>query len=588
MADFIQSGGANGGTYARYYTGKLSVWENSYDVVSNTSNVGYRLQLLSGSSGQFSGLNASYSININGQQVKTGNSQYSLGHNGTITFAEGTMTISHNDDGTKTIVCRAVIDFQNHTYSPGDFTPSGNLVLTTIPRTSSINSFYGNNIEEYFSVNYTAYYSGFTNKLRISIPNVKELEKFNYSSGQTFKLSADTISYLYNYMKNSKTVKIGAVIETWNGNAKIGESVELINTCSITDCEPTLESASYLDSNTETTKITSNNQQIIRNHSTLVINLTNLKSFKGATLNKCIATINGISKSFSNITGTSLDSVSLNFGTLNISNNAVLTITLTDSRGYSIEKELNITMINYIDLSINATIKRTQPTTGEVDIIFSGNYYNGKFGNIDNSLTLNWYYREKGDSTWILGGTLDKTISNNTYSNGTSVISLGKIFDYQKSYEFYLKATDKLMTLQPTFSVTQGIPIFNWGKDFVNINGSLQISKTDILRIINGVTLYENETGTSDTIELSDSITNFRKIEIYINRGNIYMFKGDNGGKTIVSCQGTGDAGNLRQFFCNITFNEKTITFGKQYFRDSDGYGQEYTGIKITKVVGYK
>lgn len=103
-----------------------------------------------------------------------------------------------------------------------------------------------------------------------------------------------------------------------------------------------------------------------------------------------------------------------------------------------------------------------------------------------------------------------------------------------------------------------------------------------------GVVLYDNEVGISNTIELSDSINNFKKIEIYITRGDICTFKGDNGEKTIVSCQVTGDAGNLRQFFCNITFNEKIITFGKQYFRDSDGYGQEYTGIKITKVIGYK
>ena len=165
------------------------------------------MQLLSGSSGQFSGLNASYSITINGQQVQSGSGRYSLGHNGTITFVEGSMTIGHNDDGTKSVGCSAVIDFQSHTYSPGDFTPNGNLALSTIPRSSTINSFYGNDIEEYFSVNYTAHYGGFTNKLRISIPNVIALETFNYSSGQTFKLSDDTISYLYNYMKKIKTVK---------------------------------------------------------------------------------------------------------------------------------------------------------------------------------------------------------------------------------------------------------------------------------------------------------------------------------------------------------------------------------------------
>ena len=135
MADYTQSGGKNGGTYAKYYTGKLSVWENSYDVASNSSNVGYRLQLLSGSSGQFSGLNANYSVTIDGVCRKSGSGSYSLGHNGTITLCEGNFTVWHNEDGKKNISCSAVIDFQSHSYSPGDFYPSGSLGLTSIPRT---------------------------------------------------------------------------------------------------------------------------------------------------------------------------------------------------------------------------------------------------------------------------------------------------------------------------------------------------------------------------------------------------------------------------------------------------------------------
>lgn len=407
-----------------------------------------------------------------------------MGHNGTITFVEGTMTIGHNDDGTKSIGCSAIIDFQSHSASPGDFYPSGTFTLSTIPRSSTINSFYGNDIEEYFSVNYTAHYGGFTNKLRISIPNVKELEKFNYSSGQTFKLSSDTIKYLYDYMKNSKTVKIGAVIETWNGGTKIGESVELINNCSITNCEPSIENVSYLDSNKETVKITGNNQQIIRNHSTIEINLVNLKSFKGAILNKCTATINGITKSFSNIAGILIDNISLDFGTINVAKNTKMSVTLTDSREYSVTKELNINVINYIDLSINAIIKRTQPTTGEVEVEYSGNYFNGSLGNIKNTLSLNWYYREKGASTWTKGGILAPTIKANTYSNGTTKISLGKIFDYQKAYEFYLEISDKLMILKPIYNVTQGIPAFNWGKDFFNVFGTLKINEINILELI--------------------------------------------------------------------------------------------------------
>ena len=139
MADFIQTGGSNGGSYARHFSGILSVWENSYDISSNTSNVGYRLQLKSGSSGRFSDLTASFSVTINGSVVNSGNGRYtSQSYNTAQTICEGTTIIVHNDDGSKTIPCSAVLDFQTHTYSPGDFTPSGDFTLTTIPRASSV------------------------------------------------------------------------------------------------------------------------------------------------------------------------------------------------------------------------------------------------------------------------------------------------------------------------------------------------------------------------------------------------------------------------------------------------------------------
>jgi len=138
MADFTKNGGSNGGSYASYYTGKLSVWENSYDIASNSSNVGYRLQLISGNSGRFGDLKASYSVTIDGVCRNSGSGSYSLGHNGTITLCEGNFTVWHNDDGKKSVWCSAVIDFQSHSASPGDFYPSGNLGLTTIPRYTTV------------------------------------------------------------------------------------------------------------------------------------------------------------------------------------------------------------------------------------------------------------------------------------------------------------------------------------------------------------------------------------------------------------------------------------------------------------------
>ena len=393
--------------------------------------------------------------------------------------------MTHNNDGSKSIgFSFSVTDNSGQSYTCGNASASGSMALSTIARKSTINSVFGENIEDYFSVTYTSYYSKFTNKLRISIPNVIALETFNYSSGTTFKLSDTTISYLYNYMKRSKTVTLGFVIETWNGNTKIGDSVELNKTCTITNCEPQIESCSYLDTNAETVAVTENNQTIVRHLSTLKINLTNLTSYKGAELSSCVVTINNISKSFSDISGTEIESVSLDFGTLDVSEDTTATIILTDTRGYTATVELQITIIDYTILSISATVKRTQPTTGEVDVEFSGNYYNGNIGNTQNTLSIKWYYREKYEEEWTEGGTLEPVIDNNTYNNGNSAISLGNIFDYQKTYEFYLDVKDKLITLQPKFTVTQGIPIFNWGKDFFNVNEDIRYKNQSLLELI--------------------------------------------------------------------------------------------------------
>ena len=155
MAAFIQDGGTNGGTYAKNFSAFLTVWENSYDIASNTSNVGYRLQLKSGSQGRFSDLTATYSVTLNGTVVNSGSGRYSSQSYDTYqTICEGTTTITHNNDGSKTISCSCILDFQTHTYSPGDFTPSGTLILTTIPRYTKVtNSLRSNGINS-ISINW--------------------------------------------------------------------------------------------------------------------------------------------------------------------------------------------------------------------------------------------------------------------------------------------------------------------------------------------------------------------------------------------------------------------------------------------------
>ena len=103
------------------------------------------------------------------------------------------------------------------------------------PKTKSpavINSFTGNRLTGEFTATYTGDQS-YTYKLRISIPNVVELQRYdNYISGTPVRLSYDAVQLAKQY-NSGKTVRIGGVIETWDGETKIGDSAEPTNTCSM-------------------------------------------------------------------------------------------------------------------------------------------------------------------------------------------------------------------------------------------------------------------------------------------------------------------------------------------------------------------
>ena len=149
-------------------------------------------------------------------------------------------------------------------------------------------------------------------------------------------------------------------------------------------------------------------------------------------------------------------------------------VVVTDSRGYtntSYSASASGGIVSYVPLTINANFYRPQPTTGEVSLTYSGNYFNGSFGSVSNTLSISWKYRTKGASSWTNGGTITPTLSGNTITSKT--ISLGTSFDYQTAYEFQILASDKLTTLTQTYQVSMGMPVFHWGKDYMSINQKL-------------------------------------------------------------------------------------------------------------------
>lgn len=223
-----------GGTQYRNYSLKLDVWEESYNTASNTSLVKYALYIVN--NGTRFNANFHYSVTINGTQLAnyTGNvNTTDVGFYDAHWLNSGSITVTHDSNGAKTISCSAECS-GGGSYGPGNGSCSGSLALTTIPRAATIGSFSGTDIDNDFSVGYTKYVGSWTYYLRISIQNGSQIDRFIYNtSGTVFRLSDAAKDVIYNAVGNNDTVNISAVIETWNGGTKIGESSAKTNTCSI-------------------------------------------------------------------------------------------------------------------------------------------------------------------------------------------------------------------------------------------------------------------------------------------------------------------------------------------------------------------
>jgi hypothetical protein len=221
-------------TQYRGYTLQLFVTETSTSTANNNSVVAWDLYIINGSY-RFNA-NFNYSVTIDGStianysgNVNTTDVDYHEAHY----LAGGSYTVPHNADGGKTIYCSASCSGGGPN-GPGNGNCGGYLTLTTIPRAATITSFVCSNIEESLSVGYNKYVNNWNYYLRLSLSNNTQIDRFLYNtSGASFKLSESAKNIIYNAAGSNDNVTIKAIIESWNGSTKIGESSAISNTLSI-------------------------------------------------------------------------------------------------------------------------------------------------------------------------------------------------------------------------------------------------------------------------------------------------------------------------------------------------------------------
>ena len=418
--------------------------EGNVNVQANTSSLTINISFSSPSSSTwFNG--KTLSCTCDGQTQST---LVSLSRGGSVNASFTFYNIPHDVDGGRVIGWSW--SCATGTSALGTVSDSGTLRLVTIPRYAITNSVSGSDIEGNFSVNYTSYTNIFTYKLRISIPSVKQLEKFNYSNNSTFKLSNDTINYLQTYMKNSNNVNLGFAVETWSGSTLLSSGNEKIITCKITNANPIFSDFVFEDINPTTLALTGNNSINIKGYSNTQVTISpenKATAQKGATMSKY---------RFINDT----QSVEIPYNDTQSVSGVIIKTTTGTFVVYAIDSRNNATSvtklasndISYEPIIINLTssVERDKSGVGtNCTLKYSGSFWNKSFGQVTNSIKSAVYkFKKTEESEWKIGTTdITPTINEDgTFSFEGSIKSNNDDYswDIQSSYNVVINLTDEL------------------------------------------------------------------------------------------------------------------------------------------------
>lgn len=408
---------SSNGYEGRYITFSWNL--TSQSIKANTSTISWRLE--GDGTGEVSRYKAgNFKVTIDGVTVySTSQDDRIWLYDGTL-VASGNYTFNHNSQGQKSF--SVSIQAGIYTYAV-NCTGSGSFTLPTISRISNITAISGSNTSDELSVTYTEYVASYTNNLIIAINENRIQTITNYTSGASFTLNDAALNSIYTTITTAKTVSLNFRLQTYDGSTLLGTSEVVYKTFTINDSNPTIGAVTYKDSNSTTVGITNNNQYIIRNKSTLAVTVANLKAINNATLSSITVAGGGVSQTRS-LSGTSDASEVFNLGAVNQSSNFTLTVTLTDSRGFTVTKTITILVYDWTlpTATISALRVDNYYTTTNVTVNATYSSIGGR-----NTLSISAQYKRTSDSSYgaavaLTDGQQAQLILDNSYAWDLKII----------------------------------------------------------------------------------------------------------------------------------------------------------------------
>lgn len=410
----------------------LELNETSTSIENNTSTVSWQLWLERASSWAYDLYNESLAeVEINGQSILSKYVSFDLRNSSWVIFGSGTLTIPHNDDGTKSISISARL---TNVADMGDISRfSGTVNLSTIPRASTIRSVSSTELGKTVTVEIEKKASGFKHQVWWSVNGSEWIHLGNnHDTSVQFTVP---IEYA-NRITNSDIGTLDVCVRTLQGDTIIGRDVYLNGTSILVpkDIVPTLENITASERVSKISEIIPEGN-FIKDKSTIRLEALGAKGAYGS----------------------SIVSTELSLGNLvvlaaqgdfpaNTSGTITATAKITDSRGRKASKSIQVHVANYYAPKILAFLANRAGNGTNKTVIstvlanVSPLIVNGS--NI-NRYNLKIQYSEKGTNRWIDAVNL----SNETTEVINRKIDSGAFYALDKPYNLRLVIQDRISDL---------------------------------------------------------------------------------------------------------------------------------------------
>ena len=108
---------------------------------------------------------------------------------------------------------------------------------------------------------------------------------------------------------------------------------------------------------------------------------------------------------------------------------------------------------------------------------------------------------------------------------------------------------------------------------------------------INDVLLYDNSSGTTGNVTLSENASNFRYIEVFVQKSGCYGFIrifNPNGKQFGIAIHNAYDTTSIQQIFARYSISGTTMTKEHEVYMNDNGSPTASNDVTVMRVIGYK